>query len=237
MEDYSKVILYASIAAVALLMGGVISMVKKPGVQLRSAILHFAAGVIFSVVAVELLPDIMAEHDTLEIALGFGTGVSLMLAIRHFLEPNEEQNKDGFPTAFMVIIGVDLLIDGVLMGIGFATSQEAGVLLAVALSVELFSLGMATTITLSGSQVSRKKIFLSILGSSVLVLGSTLLSAVLLEDISTAFLEVILSFGLAALLFLVTEELLVEAHESKQNPLLTAAFFFGFLLFMLLPSG
>ena len=38
-----------------------------------------------------------------------------------------------------------------------------------------------------------------------------------------------LSFGAAALLFLVTEELLIEAHEVEQTPFITAAFFAGFL--------
>ena len=37
-----------------------------------------------------------------------------------------------------------------------------------------------------------------------------------------------------ALLFLVTEELLVEAHETAQAPVLTGAFFAGFLLFLIL---
>lgn len=43
-----------------------------------------------------------------------------------------------------------------------------------------------------------------------------------------------LSFGLAALFFLVTEELLTEAHEETETLLLTSAFFVGFLLFLLL---
>ena len=45
-------------------------------------------------------------------------------------------------------------------------------------------------------------------------------------------LDVVLS--LAALLFLVTEELLTEAHEETETPLLTLSFFVGFLLFLLL---
>lgn len=238
MENYSGVITYAFIAATALLFGGIISVIKEPGTKVRSAILHFAAGVIFSVVSVELLPDIMARHDALEIASGFGAGVLLMLAVRYFLEPKKEQKDNlGFPTAFIVVIAIDLLIDGVLMGIGFATSRETGAFLAVALSVELLALGMATSITLAGSKVNRTQTILTILGLSALVLGSTLLSAFSLVGISAGYLEVILAFGLAALLFLVTEELLVEAHESRQNPLLTAAFFGGFLLFMLLPGG
>jgi len=238
MENYSTVVLYGAIASAALLLGGIVSIIKKPSAQVRSAILHFAAGVIFSVVSVELLPDIMARHNSLEIATGFGAGVLLMLAIRYFLEPKKEKGDgSGFPTAFIVVIAVDLIIDGVLMGIGFVTDQETGVFLAVALSIELLSLGMATSITLGNAKLSPKMSMLTIIGLCALVLGSTLLSAALLGGVSPGLLEVILAFGLAALLFLVTEELLVDAHESEQNPWLTAAFFGGFLLFMLLPGG
>lgn len=38
-----------------------------------------------------------------------------------------------------------------------------------------------------------------------------------------------LSFGLMALLYLVTEELLVEAHEKPDTPLISSMFFVGFL--------
>jgi ZIP family zinc transporter len=47
-------------------------------------------------------------------------------------------------------------------------------------------------------------------------------------------MELVLSFGLAALLFLVVEELLVEAHEVPETPLITSTFFAGFLLFLVL---
>ena len=43
-----------------------------------------------------------------------------------------------------------------------------------------------------------------------------------------------LAFGVAALLYLVTEELLVEAHETEDTPLATATFFAGFLALLLL---
>lgn len=238
MENYSSVLTYGAIAPIALLLGGIVSILKKPNAQISSAILHFAAGVIFSVVSVEILPEIMAKHDVLEIATGFGSGVLLMLGIRYFLEPREKKtNETGLPTAFILVIAVDLLIDGVLMGVGFVTNQETGIFLAVAISVELLSLGMATSMALGNSKIRGKKAIATILGLSLLVFGSTLLSAALLSGISTGSLEIVLAFGLAALLYLVTEELLVEAHEGKENPWLTAAFFGGFLLFMLLPRG
>lgn len=44
----------------------------------------------------------------------------------------------------------------------------------------------------------------------------------------------VLAFGLAALLYLVTEELLVEAHEVRENRVTTSMFFAGFLLLLMI---
>ena len=46
-----------------------------------------------------------------------------------------------------------------------------------------------------------------------------------------------LTFGLMALLYLVTEELLVEAHEKPDSPLISAMFFVGFLGLLLLDES
>lgn len=47
-------------------------------------------------------------------------------------------------------------------------------------------------------------------------------------------LAAVLAFGAAALLYLVTEELLVEAHEATETSVLTAMFFVGFLVIFIL---
>lgn len=44
----------------------------------------------------------------------------------------------------------------------------------------------------------------------------------------------LLALGLVALLYLVTEELLVEAHEVEDTPVTTAMFFVGFLGLLLI---
>lgn len=44
----------------------------------------------------------------------------------------------------------------------------------------------------------------------------------------------VIAFGAPALLFLVTEELLDEAHEVPETPLLTSMFFVGFLAILLM---
>nr|WP_242448804.1 hypothetical protein [Burkholderia metallica] len=47
----------------------------------------------------------------------------------------------------------------------------------------------------------------------------------------------LLGLGTVALLYLVTEELLVEAHEVPETPFATAAFFIGFIVFFLIEGS
>ena len=47
-------------------------------------------------------------------------------------------------------------------------------------------------------------------------------------------LNAVLAFGIAALLYLVIEELLVEAHETPETNVVTSIFFVGFLAVLLL---
>ncbi len=236
-----QILTYALLPTLALAGGGLLALVVRVGVQARSAILHFAAGVVFSVVAVEILPDVVKLHNPVLTALGFGAGIGLMLLIRHLTESkttessgNESITSGKLPAAFLIAIGVDLFIDGLLLGIGFAAGAKEGVLLAVALGVEVLSLGLATATSLTDDGIARSRIVGLLVGMSALFFLSTLVGATLLHNLPETGLDVVLSFGLAALLFLVTEELLVEAHEGEEKPWLTAMFFAGFLLFLIL---
>lgn len=53
-------------------------------------------------------------------------------------------------------------------------------------------------------------------------------------SLSAPLLTGFYAFGLIALLYLVTEELLVKAHEQPDTPLISALFFVGFMLLLLL---
>jgi ZIP family zinc transporter len=223
-----NVLLYAAFPVVAATAGGSIAAVKPPGPRLRSILQHFAAGVVFSVVAVELLPDIVKRHLPWEVALGFGAGVALMLVLK------KVTGASASSAGLIVGVGADLFIDGLLIGIGFSAGEKAGKLLAFAITVELCSLGMALAATLMKASWSRSRTILTVSGISFLTMVGAMLGATLLRAMSSELMEVTLAFGLAALLFLVTEELLVEAHEEPETPTGTAMFFVGFLLFLII---
>lgn len=234
---FQKILLFALIPVITMIAGGIVATLRKPNGNVRSLILHFAAGVVFSVVAVELLPDIVKTHAPLQLILGFTLGFVAMVGIRKFTEAKEVKTesdlKNSIPYSLIIAIAVDVFIDGLLLGIGFIAGNTEGVLLAIALSVELLSLGMATAIELGEKKITKQKSIALITGIAIVFFVSAILGATLLHNLSHKALEVVLSFGLSALLFLVTEELLIEAHEEKETVWHTAAFFGGFLLFLI----
>ena len=210
---------------------------------MRSAIQHFAAGVVFSVVAVELLPDLTATHDIPEIIGGFLTGVVVLMWIRAKFAGKEEPaappgiaaaagNFAGLPAGMLTAIGIDVFLDGLLLGLGISLGEKEGLLLAAALALELCSLGLAVGADLINRGFSKSKTLLVSMMIGLLLIAGTGTGYLLLSFASVHVLAVVLSFGCAALLFLVTEELLVEAHEVPETPFTTGAFFGGFLLFL-----
>lgn len=218
--------------------GGMLAYLRPPGLALKSIILHFAAGVVFSVVAVELLPDMIKIHDAKSIMIGFSGGVTAMLAIKYFTSKISPQTASGtgkeLPWGILIAMGIDLFIDGMLLGIGFAAGEKEGMLLALALALECFSLGIATITSILETRPLSRVIHLTLVGMALVFVVGAALGLLMLHNTSERVLELILSFGSAALLFLVTEELLVEAHQEKETAFYTASFFVGFLIFMIL---
>lgn len=223
--NLSSVLTAISIPVAATLLGGVAAVLRPPGERLRSVVQHFAAGLVFAAVAGELLPEITREHQPLGVVLGFALGIGLMLLIERLSGDGEQSGARGL----VMVVGVDILIDGLLIGISFAAGVKAGLLLTVALSVELLFLGLSAVLALGKAGARRA----AILGSLALLCGLLVLGALvgggLLAELKGMSLEIVLSFGAAALLYLVTEELLTEAHQVPETPTMTALFFVGFV--------
>lgn len=80
------ILAYVSSPFVLTIIGGIVAAYTSPGERLRVTVQHFAAGVVFAEVAVELLAEIMM----LPLLIGFSSGVALML-IQIFISKNGRQ--------------------------------------------------------------------------------------------------------------------------------------------------
>lgn len=243
--SFSTVLEFSLIPVAAMTAGATIAALRPPGARMRSALQHFAAGVVFSVVALELLPGVTRVHDPFEIGWTFAAGLLLMFGVEWLGERLGREGgglaagalrSGGRPRSIslgkLVGIGVDVLIDGLLIGIAFSAGPKAGVLLAAALATELLSLGLAMAATLSAAGASRARTILVPTGIGMLLVVGAIVGETVLRGASEHTIAGVLSFGAAALLYLVTEELLVEAHETEDTRFATAMFFVGFLLFL-----
>lgn len=227
-----SIFVYMLLPVMAMIIGGVVAAFRPPGPVLQSYLQHFAAGVVFAAVAGEVLPEILHEGAPFPLIVGFAGGVIVMLGIKGLVEYFEQRSagRAEQPTRLVVIVGIDLLIDGLLVGVGFAAGAEVGLLLTIALTLEILFLGLSTAAELIEAGATRGRIIATTAVLAILVAIGATVGVTLLAGLSGATLEIVLSFGAAALLYLVTEELLVEAHENPDTPLITAAFFVGFLV-------
>lgn len=226
-------LLIMAVPALVALGGGVLASVWHPNHHMRSLIQHFAAGVVLAALAVELLPEIGREHAPGPVLMSaFALGSLFMYGLKLWTmrlehQPSAATAAAGLNTGLLLATFFDVAIDGFIIGAGFAAGGETGTILALGLSVELLFLGLALAseatagwriIAISGS-----------LGGTVMIFS--LIGNVLLTGASHAVIGGSLAFSAAALLYLVTEELLMEAHEVEEKPFSTLVLFGGFLSF------
>lgn len=100
----------------------------------------FGAGVVFSVVAVELLPDVVKTHAPVPLVVGFSVGFVAMIGEEGYTRKKSSSNAESgnkIPWSLMIVIAVDIFIDCLLLGIAFNAGNSEGILLAIALATEL----------------------------------------------------------------------------------------------------
>ena len=130
-------------------------------------------------------------------------------------------------------VGIDALLDGLVIGIGYAAGAHQGALVAVALTLEMLFLGLASAATLKARGTRSASIFALLFIMATLLAVGALVGATVLSGLPGRDLTGVLAFGTATLLYLVTEELLVSAHEVEETPLVTVSFFVGFLVVLI----
>ncbi len=213
---------YAFIPVAAVLLGALVTLWRRPGPTLESALQHLAAGVVFAAAAVEILPQVKHDASILTTAVGGTLGVLTMLGIKSI------EGRWHGPLGMVAAVGIDVFVDGLVLGLAFLAGAKAGLLLTMALTLEILFLGVTISHELADTIRSRVKVVLATLGLALLLPLGTLV-AIPVATLPQHLIGGFLAFGLMALLYLVTEELLVEAHEKPDSPAISALFFVGFL--------
>lgn len=219
----------------AIVLGGVVAAFRAPGPGLSSAIQHFAAGAVFSAVAAELVFDLLNRDKLVPLLIGFTVGTTLMLLIKLLTQKVEESGEGAQQAAGITATSaIDVFVDGLVIGIGVAAGAGGGLLLTIALTLEVVFLGVAVSSQLVGGGAARWKAIVAAVGLGMALAIGAIGGGLVAGGLSGSAKDALIAFGAAALLYLVTEELLVEAHEIREGPLMTVSFFVAFLLILAL---
>jgi len=142
----------------------------------------------------------------------------------------------GIPMGLVAAVVVDGSIDGLLIGISYVASTSAGLITAIALLIEMGLLGISTSATLKKGQLAKWKTFFLVFTLPLPIMIAGVIGATILSSLSGAWYIAVVSFGIAGLLYLVTEELIVEAHDDEETDrwYVSGLCFVGFLFVVLL---
>jgi ZIP family zinc transporter len=235
-DQFSESLPYILLASSAGILGSVIALFWNPSVKIRSAIQHLAAGAVLAAVAANVIPEVERMGTLPGIVAGFVAGGMVMIGLKWLVVRFERQGgqKKKVPAGLAAAAAVDTLIDGALISAGFSANAQLGFLLAIALALELLFLTLSVGVEFREGRFKWWQSLAVTGGIALLLLVGAFTAGFLLADASEATLAIVLSFGAAALIYLIAEELLVENVQAEESLFSTVTLFSGFLALLIL---
>ena len=212
-------------------------MKNKINKKLEKVLLGFAAGVMVSASFWSLLiPSIDMAKDILLL-------LDNIIPHFHLKSTDPEGPKSKFKKTTMMTLAVTLhnIPEGMAVGviIGAAISGNGLVTLAgafalaIGIAIQNFPEGAIISMPLKEEGMSKKKAFLyGTLSGVVEPIGAII--TILLTSLVVPILPYFLSFAAGAMIYVVIEELIPDAHHGKHSDLATIGFSIGFLIMMIL---
>jgi len=237
MPEFLSVLVLAALPAFGNLFGGLLAEIIHITERNLSLALHFAAGVIFAVVGVELMPEILTAEPVWVVVLAFVAGGGVMVVLDglvHLVRNRIIGSGDTGPWMIFVGVAIDLFTDGVLIGTSSTISLGLGFLLALGQVIADVPEGLATIATFKRREVPRKQRLLLATSFTIPVFLGATLGYWVMRDQPLLLRLSVLALTAGMLTTVVTEEIMPEAHVDGEARLAALVLVSGFGLFTLL---
>jgi len=218
--------------------GGLVAEFVQTTKRRVSVALHGAAGIIFAVIGVELMPRTLSNTEPwiVVLALCLG-GAAAVWSKRGVKRLQAGRSARAGPWMVYLAVATDLFTDGLLIGTGSSVSFTLALLLAIAQVLADVPEGFASIASFRDQGIPRRWRLLLSAGFAVPILASAVGSYWLLRDAASAWQMGALAFAAGMLLVLAVEDIVPEAHEQSEDfPLAAGAVIGGFALFTLISS-
>ncbi len=238
-----KILVISILAGAATGLGAVLVLLfGKPTKTLMSVVLGFAAGIMLSISAFDLLPEALTLGGMTWTVIGFLLGATLMFGLDSLVphihigegKADVRGDKQMLKVGYFIFLGIALhnLPEGLAIGAGFSASQGLGTAIAIALALHNVPEGMATAAPLLMGGLGKLRVVgLTTLAGLMTPIG-TLIGLVLI-NLSEAFISIALALAAGAMVYIVSDELIPESHKYHSH-LANAGLLTGFLVGMII---
>jgi len=221
------ILLYSLIAGLATLVGCFIVLAfGRPGEKLLAWMLGLAAGIMLTVVIIDLIPSSYA-YSSLKITLsGFLLGNVLLLLLDFLISSlppvkkiqKFEKRGHFLKMGYLIAIGIALhdLPEGIAIAVGYSAADSLGLIIALAIGLHNIPEGMATAAPLKmGGMKNFSIIGLVALVSLITPLGAYL--GIILVTISPSLIGLLLAMAGGAMTYIVKSEIWPETRRRHPN--------------------
>jgi ZIP family zinc transporter len=225
----------AALPALANFAGGGLAELFRVSARALSLALHLAAGIVLAVVGLELMPEALKASATWLPLLAFVAGGAAFIGLDRVVGyvqgrlGGDEEQKGAF--AIFGGVSLDLFSDGVMIGTGTVINPALGLLLALGQMPADLPEGFAAVATMRNAGVKRRTRLLLTAGFAVPILFGAALGYLALRDAPEVVTLSVLALTGGALVAVVVEEMVSEAHEGETSQLGPVFLTAGFALF------
>ena len=238
MNEFLLVLGIAAVAAFLTYLGAPAAERIDVPQRVVSAALQFAAGVITALVAFSLMPPALYKGATPLIILAFFLGGVLFVAIetisQRFVQNADADETSAASPGFYIGILVDLLVDGVVIGIGATLTLATGLLLALGMAISTAPLAFVATATAKRQGIAeryRKRLAYLFI---VVIVGGAALGYLFLREQSLELRMALVALASGFLVTTVTQSMIPEANREGEPGFAGILFMAGLSLYGLM---
>ncbi|HEY3274789.1 MAG TPA: hypothetical protein VGJ92_13545 [Methanocella sp.] len=233
MDAFLAAMALGLLPAAGYVIGGLVAETVAISEKTLNLALHLAAGAMLAVVSVDLMPQVLEAKPPWLVILAFVLGGIFFAAMDRVLRVISRAPGAVQPTsAWAVLLGVavELLNDGIMVGIGSTVNVGLGLVLALGQLPGNVPEAFATVSLFREQGVRRNLRLLLSLAFVVPVLAGTTIGYLFLNGQPIILKYIILAFTAGVITTLVVEEIVPLAHKNGEARLAALQFIFGFAL-------
>lgn len=240
MNDFWLVLGISCVAALLTYMGAPLAERFTVPHRVVSAALQFAAGIITALVAFTLMPPAVRNGPQGGVVLGFFVGGATYVTLEYLSARRAAAKSltdvvENKPASMGLYVGIlaDLVIDGMVIGVGSTLTLGTGLLLAFSLAISTMPLAFVTIATAKRQGMPDEQRRLLSWLFIVCMVGGTILGFTLFANQSLAIRMILVALASGFLITTVTQSMIPEANREGEPSFAGILFIGGLSLYLL----